>query len=738
MQFRAPRVSARRRAALALCTTAAALYSGGLFSHGTEARYVDIMSWKKDRISKVFVTNESHFNELKYRASYPGQVKMVEGESCVIADLVAFDVDDRYAFDMDETVSVTLTYATNYTAPFVVGWDKSGGSAQGLVAVDVKPDVSKKFSTVTVKLDRARFAGQGVQGSDIAVGINRQVNGVAEGLVTLCDIKVERSNTTPTPAPLGTVKLSLKDVKTGGAVPARVGMYDSTGRAPLPSDKALMLQRYADDLRMLHVNERTFWPSENRLSFYVDSEYEGSVPAGKYQLVVAHGLEYRVHQSTFEVKPGETTAVNVSLERYSDMPSKGWYSGDSHIHVTRDEVADPKIWGFVAAEDVHVGNLLEMGNITNVYFHQPKAWGKASRFERDGHFIVSGQEAPRAAFMGHTVHFNIDRPLHLPTDEYFQYHKVFEEFQRTGGLSGFAHLGWSARGGSSPRLIRGINLLAPLGLVDFIEVLQGGRLVTEGWYRLLNLGIRVTPAAGTDWPYTDFPGVVRFFVKVDGPFNLDKWFESFGKGHSFVTNGPTLDFTINGKSMGEELRVKKGTKLDIAALARLNPDVDSLDRLELVVGGEVTDTIPSGGKDAAQLRKQVIAERSMWLAVRAHGGKQEPNNMTIAHSSPIYVVVDGEPAWNRDKVPATIAELRGQLLELATEPYETPITGNEPWETRALLPAQWLLQQPLLRPRIAMADAAYQKILDEWTKYSGVAAPTAAVTPEPLIDEHNH
>ncbi|HEY6125980.1 MAG TPA: CehA/McbA family metallohydrolase [Steroidobacteraceae bacterium] len=727
-----------RRAALLGCAAALASLSGSALGHGNEARYVDIMNWKKDRITKVFVTNESHFDSLKYRASFPGRVEMVEGESCVISDLVALDVDDKYAFDIDETVSVTLTFATNYTAPFVVGWDKSGGSAQGLTEIDVKPDLAKKFSSVTLKLDRARFAGQGVQGSDLAVGIQRQKNGVADGLVTLCDIKVERSNTTPAPAPLGTVKLTIKDAKTGGSVPARVGLYDATGRAPLPSDKALTLQRYADDLRMLNVNERTFWPSENRLSFYVDSDYDGAVPAGTYELVVSRGLEYRVHQSKFEVKAGQTTSVNVAMERYSDMPSKGWYSGDSHIHVTRDEVADPKIWGFVAAEDVHVGNLLEMGNITNVYFHQPKAWGKASRFERDGHFIVSGQEAPRAAFMGHTVHFNIDRPIHLRTDEYFQYHKVFEEFQRTGGLSGFAHLGWSARGGSSARVIRGVNLLAPLGLVDFIEVLQGGRLVTDGWYRLLNLGIRVTPAAGTDWPYSDFPGVVRFFVKVDGPFNLDKWFESFGKGRSFVTNGPTLEFTINGKTMGEELRVKRGTKLDISALARLNPDVDTLDRLELVIGGDVTDTVSSGKTDSAQLRKQITADRSMWIAVRAHGGKQAANNMTVAHTAPIYVVVDGEPAWNRDKVPETIAELRGQLQELLTEPYETPITGNEPWETRALLPAQWLLQQPLLRPRIAMADAAYEKILVEWTKYSGAAKPIAALPGQAAADDHNH
>ena len=159
---------------------------------------------------------------------------MVEGESCVIADLVAFDVDDRYAFDIDETVSVTLTYATNYTAPFVVGWDKSGGSAQGLVEVDVKPDLAAKFSSVTLKLDRARFAGQGVQGSDLAIGIQRQKNGVAEGLVTLCDIKVERSNTTPAPAPFGNREADGQGCEDGRLRARRESACTTaTGRAPL-------------------------------------------------------------------------------------------------------------------------------------------------------------------------------------------------------------------------------------------------------------------------------------------------------------------------------------------------------------------------------------------------------------------------------------------------------------------------------------------------------------------------
>jgi hypothetical protein len=495
-----------------------------------------------------------------------------------------------------------------------------------------------------------------------------------------------------------------------------------------------MLQRFADDLRMLAANDRTFWPSENRQVFYADGTYEARVPVGKYELVASHGIEYRFHRSEIQVTKDQTTAVTVSMERYADMPAAGWYSGDAHIHVTRDEVADPQLWGFVAAEDVHVGNLLEMGNIQNVYFHQPKAWGKASRFERDGHFIVSGQEAPRTGQFGHTIHFNIDRPVHLKTDEYFLYHKAFQEVASQGGISGFAHMGWRGAGeaGNSPvkgQMNRGMALLAPLGLVDFIEVLQGGRLVDEGWYRLLNLGYRVKPAAGTDWPYSDFPGVVRFYAKVDGAFNLDRWFESYDKGRTFVTNGPLLDFTINGKGMGEELRVKRGARLDVSAIARLNPELDKLDRLELIVLGDIDATQAADGKESATLRKQLTAEHSMWVAVRAYGARQDPRNTTIAHSAPIYVIVDDEPTWKRDAVPEIVAELRGRVQRILTDPIDTPISGNEVWETRLTLQDQWLLQQPLLKPTVAAADAAYQKLLDQHAKFAGPVSSGIAASP---------
>ncbi len=688
-------------------------------AHGNEARLVDFLNWKKiEHVSRIFGANRAHLEGLPSTSAKP-QIRALEGDSCIVGELIGFDVDDRYAFDIDEPVELTLTFAAQYTAPLVVGWDQSGGSGAGLTP-QITLDKSATFKSVTLALDRARFAGQGTQGADVAIG--------APGGMALCNIQVTRSGKTVARTTFGQLELTFKDAKTGGLVPARIGLYDSTGRAPLANDKSLMLQRFADDLRMLAVNERTFWPSQNRQAFYVDSNYQARLPTGTYELVATRGPEYKAYRGKVEVVENQTTRQVVSLERYADMPGSGWYSGDAHIHVTRDEVADMNIWGFVAAEDVHVGNLLEMGNIQNVYFKQPAAWGKASRFERDGHFLVSGQEAPRTRQFGHTIHFNLQHPVHLKTEDYFLYHKVFEEVARQGGISGFAHMGWNGgdegeAGTRKGALNRGLTLLAPFGLVDFIEVLQGGRLTSNGWYRLLNLGYRVTPAAGTDWPYSDFPGVVRNYVNVKGPFNLGGWFESFNNGKTFVTNGPLLKLSINGRGMGEELKVRKGTKLDISADARLNPDVDTLDRLELVVLGDVTDTQSAQGKDSVSLRKQVVADHSMWIAVRAYGGRQQPRNTTIAHSAPVYVVVDDEPTWKRDAVPTIIAELRDRLARILTDPIDTPIGGNEPWETRLTLTDQWILQQPLLRPRVDAADALYKKLLDKWTAFTGAAAP---------------
>lgn len=693
------------------------------FGHGTEARYFQILNWKSEHIAKIFATNQPELEGSSHTPENLGRVINVDGRSCLYGEIFVFDVDDSYAFDIDEPVELSVTYQASVTTPFVVAYDKNGGTGTGLFRTNTNHD--EKFPTAKFTLDRARFAGEAAHQSDFAI------SAPGHGAVVVCDVHLQRSFKTRAPTGFGTIKLSVNDSATGTLLPSRVGIYDSTGRAPLPSDNAVMLQRFADDLRVIDANARTFWPSENRKIFYVDGNYEAKVPIGTYEVVVSHGIEYKFFKKTIEVRKDEVTDVSAKMERWVNMPAEGWRSGDDHVHFTRDNVKDDSIWAFTAGEDVDVANLLEMGNIIKVYFDQPTVWGKDDRYFRDGHFIVSGQESPRTGFFGHVIFHNISHTIHLPTDEYFQYDKVFEGFKQEGStVGGFAHMGWDARGRMPLHMQRGVVLTAPTGLLDFIEILQGGRLVTDAWYRLLNLGMKIKPGAGTDWPYTDIPGTVRYYVKTKGPnFDLDTWYRNYLEGRTFITNGPMVDLTVNGSGLGEEIHVPRGTKLKIEANARLNPELDKLDKLELIVLGDSVKTqAADGNSDRVDMKTEITADHSMWIAVKATGKRQSPNNTTVAHSAPVYVVVGDEPTWKREAVPAICLELQKELAAMLTEPYEQPVVGNEPWETRTVLAEQWLQQRAQVRPEILKADEGYNQILAKWSKFSGKPAPESPVT----------
>ena len=378
--------------------------------HNVEARYIQAMPWHKAHFARVVAMG---YAELGHDLDVShAEMQTIAGKSCIVGNMVAFEVDSQYAFDIDEPVDLTLTYAPQLTtAPLVVLWNKNGGQGRGELRINPEPGAALR--QVTVTLDRARFAKFGTQGVDIAIeSPDDKVGGIPDGKLALCDIQISRSGKTKAPSGFGTVQLDVKDAATGAPVPARVGLYDATGRAPMPSDQALLVERFADKVRLLSVDPRAFWPSESRVAFYVSGRYEGKLPVGTYELIVTRGPEFRVHHSHFEVREGQLTKVSAALERYANLPERGWYSGDDHIHLARDENRDTTVWTQVAAEDVHVGNLLQMGNIAGTYFEQP-AWGKAGRFEQDGYLIASGQEDPRTGHLGPTIHHNLQHPIHL-------------------------------------------------------------------------------------------------------------------------------------------------------------------------------------------------------------------------------------------------------------------------------------------------------------------------------------
>jgi hypothetical protein len=661
-----------------------------------DARYSSLLAWKKDRFSRVLALG---YTDLGANGRGATEIRTLAGESCLVGPTVGFDVDNTYAFDVDEPVELTLSYVPELTTAqaILVLYDKNGGDGRGMV--EIAPERAGPRARATVTLDRARLAGQGAQGVDVAIA-GRQ------GALGLCDISITRSGATRAPVTFGRVRLQIKDAKTGRAVPARIGLYDETGRLPLPSDQAIPVRRFSDQIRRVWLNRRTFWPVETREAFYVDGSYEGRVPSGAYDLVVSRGPEYRLHHQKIRVGADEVATVDVALARYDDLPARGWYSGESHLHLRRDEVADREVWQQVAAEDLHIAHLLEMGNIMGTYFKQP-AWGKPGRYERDGVALVSGQEDPRTVARGHTIHWNVERHTHFERDAFFQYHNVFERTRLGGAVTGYAHHGELFNGR------RGLALDVPFGLIDFIEVLQGGRIATETWYNFLNLGFRILPVGGADWPYfgPTLPGVERTYVNVEGPFSIDSWLEGFRRGRAYVTNGPLLELRVNAQPMGAEVRVSRGAPIEIDATARLNPDVDTLDRLELVVLGDVARQEAARGQDSVQLKTTLTADRSMWVAVRAYGSHQEAQFTTIAHSAPVYVVVGDEPTWKADAVEQLVAIQRGHLNDLLREPVNAD--GDlEFFETRDTIVEQWHRQLPTLTPRVKEADARYAALLD--------------------------
>jgi hypothetical protein len=308
---------------------------------------------------------------------------------------------------------------------------------------------------------------------------------------------------------------------------------------------------------------------------------------------------------------------------------------------------------------------------------------------------------------GHTIHWNVDRHTHFEQDAFFQYHHVFERTRRGGAVTGYAHHGELFNGR------RGLAIDVPFGLVDFIELLQGGRIATEGWYNFLNMGYRILPVGGADWPYfgPTLPGVERTYVKVDGAFSIDSWLDGFRRGRTYVTNGPFLELAVNGQPMGSELKVSRGETLRIEATAQLNPDVDALDRIELVVLGDVKAQEAAGGRDTVRLSTTITADRSLWLAVRAYGRAQEPQFTTIAHSAPTYVVVGNEPTWKAEALPDLVRIQRTHLSDLLTEPVNAD--GDlEFFETRETILEQWKKQLPTLTPRVKEADARYEALLE--------------------------
>lgn len=395
--------------------------------------------------------------------------------------------------------------------------------------------------------------------------------------------------------------------------------------------------------------------------YQTSGDFTIKLPDGHWRIAVDHGMEYQPAVREINVDGQTELDVVIRLQRWINMPEKGWWSGDVHVHhPTADAGHREFLMQYAEAVDLHVVNVLAMGHHKGVDFPQ-QGFGKSFRFRRGNTSLVSGQEDPRSTF-GHIIGLNLQSMVR-DTTIYDFYDTAFRGIHRQeGALVGFAHFSWNGCD-----LPRGFPWYVTTEQLDFIELLQFAQINTLGYYDYLNLGLKLTAAAGSDIPWGSTMGEVRTYVYTGSEFDPDKWFAGLKDGHTFVSNGPILDFSVDEKLPGSEIQKSKGDKIRIKAGVMSHPTIGLPETLLLISNDGVVKAVSNSENDTSlHFELEQTISQSQWFVLSS-----KCQNNALAHTSPVYVIVDGKPAWSSKRGPNVIQRQLKAIDEIAREFSDT-------------------------------------------------------------------
>lgn len=470
------------------------------------------------------------------------------------------------------------------------------------------------------------------------------------------------------------LRLQILD-ESGRPVAARVQVFDRNGTAePVQS---------ASSVTLAH-------PKVPAMGIVASGQLAIEIPTATSKVRVERGGEYLPVEIdvTASAVPAERT---VRLRRWIDMASKGWWSGDMHVH--RFPADMPLL---MEASDLHFAPTITRWNENSSLDTWPEQ--SVYRVGPDRAYSIDNCEDERG--WGAALFFSVKSPLKLYSprtqNEYPPPLPVWQEARQRGGFIDLEKTIWW-----------GAPVIAALVPPDAVGVavnhfIEWGVVDTEAWgrprdrdkypgargfahyifdlyYYYLNSGRRIPASAGSANGVLHNPlGYNRSYVYLGKRFSYEDWLAGHKAGRNFVTNGPMLFLRVNGKLPGAVIE-GSDVVVELEALT-----AGELEKVELIVGGAILDAWTPGTETRFKVSKRLRVRPGGWVAARCF--EKCPVTIRFAHTSPVYfgrkpmrtpealefmrAWIDAEMGRIRELSSLSEAE-RAELLKLCVQARET-------------------------------------------------------------------
>lgn len=433
----------------------------------------------------------------------------------------------------------------------------------------------------------------------------------------------------------GKVSFTIYDAVNEETVPCRIHLVDSEGKPQLPND----LPYFYDH-------------------FSCDGKETLTLPAGKYRYVIERGPEYKRYLGSFEIVNGSLTEVAEKLHRIADMASRGFWSGELHVH---RPVKDMKL--LMQAEDLHVAPVITWWNRSNIWNGSKLPDKRVAEFEGQCFCDLLGGEDERRG--GAFMYFNMQKPIDITTaePEYPCPLRFIEQakLQPSVWIDIEKPFWWDVPVALAYGYGDSIGLLnnhcqrsemmdneawgKPRPKNDFPSPYGNGFWSQYIYYQTLNSGMRIPPSAGSASGVLHNPvGYNRVYVYTGSDhLQYSQWWENLRKGMCFVTNGPLLAVDVSGQKPGYIFTADEGQAIELQVISSLMKSNDPVRCIEIIKNGSVEKTIPYTELGNDGKLGTVHFTRSGWFLIRVIA--DVPNTFRFASTGPYYVEIGDNKSY---------------------------------------------------------------------------------------------